>query len=90
MPATPYPDFSIVVSSRQQGAVHGEDRAAHTAFVAFQFMKRGKEFKAPNLEGKEELFRNSKYIRNKHLQTPHLGLVSYKFDHVEVPMFNSS
>lgn len=46
----PYPDFSIVISSCQQGAVHREDRAAHTAFVALQFMKRGREFKTPNLE----------------------------------------
>ena len=51
---TPYPDFSIVVSSRQQAIVHREGRAAHTAFVASQFMKRRKEFKTPNLEGNSD------------------------------------
>jgi hypothetical protein len=47
----PYPDFSIVISSCQQDAIQREGRAADTAIMALQLMKRGKEVKTPDLEG---------------------------------------
>lgn len=49
-----YPDFSIVVSGCQQDAIQREGRAADTASMTLQLMKRGEQFKTPDLEGNED------------------------------------
>lgn len=62
-----YPDFSVVVSSCQQDAIQREGRAADTASMTLQLMKRGEKFKTPDLEGNEDCLGMANTLF-KHLQ----------------------